>query len=66
MGLKEKNLSINTFSINVSWEMGKVGNKRRKEEKKKKTAGVIEGKKDCQERDRYSVYGCKIERIEER
>ena len=46
--------------------MGKVGNQRRKEEKKKKTAGVIEGKKDCQERDRYSVYGCKIERIEER
>ena len=66
MGLKEKNLSINTFSINVSWEMGKVGNKRRKEEKKKKTAGVIEGKKDCEGRYRYSVYGYKIEKIEER
>ena len=66
MGLKEKNLSINTFSINVSWEMGKVGNKRRKEEKKKKTAGLIGGKEDCEGRDRYSVYGCKIEKIEER
>ena len=45
MGLKEKNLSINTFSINVSWEIGKVGNKRRKEEIKKKAAGLIEGKR---------------------
>ena len=44
MGLKEKNLSISTFSINVSWEIGKVGNKRRKEEIKK-TAGLIEGKR---------------------
>ena len=46
--------------------MGKVGNKRRKEEIKKKTAGLIGGKDDSEERDRYSVYGCKIEKIEER
>ena len=46
--------------------MGKVGNKRGKEGIKKKTAGLIGGKEDCEGRDRYSVYGCKIEKIEER
>ena len=50
----------------MRWEIGKVGNKRRKEEKKKKAAGLIGGKEDCEEKDRYSVYGCKIEEIQER
>ena len=35
--------------------MGKVGNKRRKEEEKKKTAGLIEGKKIVRD-DTDTVY----------